>query len=74
MLGCAPVDAFDQHGELRRGQHHRAAGIAHSRPDEAALTEPLAEQAKPIAVQEQDLERVSVLPRKATSGRRMDPS
>ena len=74
-LGCASFDAFYQHGKLRRGQHHRAAGIAHSRPDEAALIKPLAEQAKPIAVSEQDLQRARLLASKGKQvARRMDLS
>ena len=37
----SPVDAFNQHGELRWRERHRAAGIAHPRPDETTLIEPL---------------------------------
>jgi hypothetical protein len=58
----SPVDAFNQHGELRWREHHRTAGIAHPRPDETTLIEPLGEQAETIAVPEQDLQLPRAVP------------
>ena len=40
-FGRSPVDAFNQHGELCWRERHRTAGIAHPRPDETTLIEPL---------------------------------
>jgi len=40
-LGCAPVDAFDQHRELRRCQRDRTVVTGHRRPDKAALIDTL---------------------------------
>ena len=42
-LRRAPVDALDQHGELRRRQRDRAFVARHRRPNEGALVEPLGE-------------------------------
>jgi hypothetical protein len=65
-LGNAPIDAFDQHGELRRRQGDRAARLDHARPHEAALIEPLGEQTQPVPVPEKDLDDLRLLaPRKA---------
>ena len=36
-LRCAPVDALEQHRELRRRQRHRAARFRHARLPEAAM-------------------------------------
>ena len=44
----APVDAFQQHRQLRRRQRHRA--FFRLRPDEAAFLEPLGEQAQTLAI------------------------
>ena len=58
----SPVDAFNQHGELRWRERHRTAGIAHPRPDETTLIEPLGKQAETIAVPVQDLQLARALP------------
>ena len=55
-LRCAPVDAFNQHCELRWRQGDAAFVPHHSRPYEPALIDPLVEQTEPVAVPEQDLD------------------
>lgn len=53
----SPVDAFEQHGQLRRGQQDAAAvGL---RPDEAALLQALGEEAKALAIPPQQLDNVA---------------
>src|SRR6516165_5014101 len=54
----APIEAFDQHRELRRSQSHRAARIAQRWPYEATLLQPLGEETEPVSVPEQDLDCV----------------
>ena len=52
-----PIDALQQHRQLRRRQKHRAVlGLG---PDEAALLEPLREQAKALPVPPQNLDQVT---------------
>ena len=60
-LRRAPIDAFNQHRELRRCERHRAARLAQRRPYEAALLQPLGEQTKSVPIPEQDLHRVRLL-------------
>src|SRR5207244_7799256 len=50
-LRCAPLQPFEQHRQLRRRQHHCA--VFRHGPREAALLQPLGEQAEtlPIPVQ-----------------------
>jgi hypothetical protein len=67
-LGRAPVDAFDQHCKLCRCQRDRAVMACHHRPDKAALVDPLGEQAKTIAISEQDLQHRCLL---AAEGKQM---
>src|SRR5215472_502671 len=55
-LGRSPIDTLDQHRELRWCKRDRAAGLAHPRPNEAALIEPLAEQAQAVSIPKQDLQ------------------
>lgn len=52
-----PVDAFEQHRQLRRCQRH--APVRDLRPDELAVLEPLGEQAQAVAVPSQHLDSVS---------------
>src|SRR5262249_11950003 len=56
----APVNAFDQHCELRRRERYRAARLAQRGPDEPALL--------PVAVPEQNFHRVCF---PATEGEQM---
>src|SRR5206468_3534873 len=53
----APVDALDQHRELRWCQRHRAAGLRHARPPKASVIDALGEQAQPRAIPKQDLQQ-----------------
>jgi len=54
--GPAPVDAFEQHRQLRRRQRHAArCGL---RPDEATTLQSLGQQHQPLAVEPQHLEDV----------------
>ena len=74
-FGHAPVDALDQHRELRRRQRDRAFVPRHPRPHEPALIEPLGEQAQPVAVPEQDLDDLrSFAPEGEQMAARTDPS
>ena len=43
-FGRAPIDAFDQHRELRWRERHRAARLTQRGPYEAALLQPLVTQ------------------------------
>src|SRR5262249_7722683 len=67
-LRRAPVDAFNQHRELRRCECHRAARLAQRRPNEAAVLQPLGEQTESVPIPEQDLHRVRLL---ASEGEQM---
>ena len=51
--------------ELRWRERHRTAGIAHPRPDETTLIEPLGEQAETIAVQNRIFSLRALFPRNA---------
>ena len=74
-LGCAPIDAFDQHRRLRWRQRHGATWIAHSGPDEATLIDALGKQAESVAVPEQDFQSARIPAAEGkTDGRRTDPS
>src|SRR5262249_57525156 len=57
----APIDAFNQYRELCWRERHRAARLAQRRPDEAAVLQPLVEQAESVPIPEQDLHRVGLL-------------
>src|SRR6266404_397264 len=59
-LGCAPVDAVNQHRQLRRVQHQRPTRIDVRRPKEYAVFEPLGEQAEAGAVPEYDLDEIGL--------------
>src|SRR5215210_1185733 len=50
--GPAPVDAFEQHRQLRRSQRHRAGGRL--RPHEAAAFQAFGKQAQPVSVIPED--------------------
>ena len=52
-----PVDAFQQHRQLRRRQAGRT--VFRRRPNDAAFFQPLREQAKALAVPAQHLDRIS---------------
>src|SRR5215470_12757541 len=67
-LRRAPVDAFDQHRELRRRKRYRAARLAQRGPDEVALLQSLGEETQPIAVPEQNFHRVCL---SAAEGKQM---
>jgi len=67
-LRRAPVNAFDQHRELRRRERYRAARLAQRRPDEPALLQSLGEETQPVAVPEQDFHRVRL---SAAEGKQM---
>lgn len=54
-VACPPVDPLQQHRELGRCERHR--GPRHPRPDEAALLQPLREEAQPLTVPPQDLDQ-----------------
>src|SRR5271163_887749 len=60
-LGNPPVDALDQHGELRRTERDGAFEPRHPRPHESALIEPLGEQAQPVSVPKKDLDDLGPL-------------
>jgi exodeoxyribonuclease III len=64
-LGNAPVDALDQHGELRRTERDGAFEPRHPGPHEAALIEPFGEEAQPFPSQKRILTICAFLPRKA---------
>src|SRR5580698_694 len=59
--GCSyrpsPVDAFEQHRELRAAQ--RDDSFVRLRPDEAAPLETFGEQAEPVAVPPEQLDEVA---------------
>jgi hypothetical protein len=57
-LRRAPINAFDQHRKLCRRERHSAARLTQRGPDEVALLQTLGEQTQPVAVPEQDLDRV----------------
>lgn len=59
----APIDAFEQHRELRRRQLHRA--IAGRRPHETASLQPLGEQAEALPVPVQQFDEVTTAATKA---------
>src|SRR6266404_7656063 len=59
-LGCAPVDAVNQHRQLRRVQHQRPARLDVRRPEEYAVLEPLGEQAEAGAVPEHDFDEIGL--------------
>src|SRR5262249_3795112 len=67
-LRRAPVDAFDQHRELRRRKRYRAARLAQRRPDEAALVQSLGKETQPAAVPKQNFHRVRL---SAAEGKQM---
>jgi hypothetical protein len=52
----APVNALDQHRELRRRERHCAARLVYPRPDEPTLIDALGEQAEPVPIPEQHLQ------------------
>jgi hypothetical protein len=53
-LWCAPVDALEQHGELRRRQRYRAARLRQAWPEKIAAVDALGEQAQSRAIPKQD--------------------
>src|SRR4029077_16058117 len=65
---CAPVDAFNEHGELRGCQSNRAFEARHSRPHKPALVDPLREQAKAVTVPKKNLQHRRLL---AAEGKEM---
>jgi hypothetical protein len=66
-LRRAPVNAFDQHRKLCRRERHGAAGLAQRGPDEPALLQSLGEETQPVAVPEQNLDRVATTMRSIES-------
>src|SRR3954451_438476 len=58
-----PVDPFQQHRQLCRRQHRHA--LLGSRPDEAPSLQPLSEQAQPIAIPPQQLQKIAAATAKA---------
>ena len=52
-----PVDAFQQHRQLRRRQQYRA--FFRLWPDEAACLEPLGEEAQSLTIPAQDLDQIA---------------
>src|SRR5204863_1297398 len=60
LLGDAPLQAFKQHGHLRRRQSNRT--FLGDRPREAALLQALGEQAEALAVPVQNLDQVTSAP------------
>lgn len=59
-----PIDALDEHGELRRGQADRLPRSANRRPFEDPMLEPLGEMAEPGAVPVEDLDEVCLAAKK----------
>src|SRR6202453_350519 len=59
-LGRAPVDAVDQHRQLRRVQHQRPTRVDVRRPKEYAVLEPLAEEAEAGAIPEHNFDEVGL--------------
>ena len=55
--GTAPVDAFEQHRQLRRTQGHRAMGRLG--PHELARFEPLGEQTQPVTIPPQEFHPIT---------------
>lgn len=53
-----PVDALDQHGELRRSETDSLISSAEGRPFEDPVLKPLGEEARPGAVLVDDLDEV----------------
>jgi len=60
-LWYSPVDTLEQHRELRRRQHHRAARLCRARPHELRTFDPLGEQTQPCPIPKQDLQERSIL-------------
>src|SRR3546814_300860 len=58
-LGTPPVDAFEQHRKLRRGEAH-LAGLG-DRPDETAAVHALREEAQALAVIPEQLDQIAAL-------------
>src|SRR3546814_11886369 len=56
-LGTPPVDAFEQHRKLRRGEAH-LAGLG-DRPDETAAVHALREEAQALAVLPEQLDQIA---------------
>src|SRR5690606_8357244 len=52
-----PIDAFEQHRQLRRCQMHDT--VLRARPDEAAALQALVEKTQPLAVPPQHLDPVA---------------
>ena len=60
-----PIDALDQHRELRRRQRHRAARLRHARPPKTSMIHALDEQAQPpVPSRNRIFKREAFLPRK----------
>jgi hypothetical protein len=59
-LGCAPIDAVNQHRQLCRGQHQRPTRFDVRRPQEHAVLEPFGEKAKAAAIPVHDLDEVGL--------------
>jgi len=56
-LRNAPIDAFQQHRQLRRRQRYRTT--RRTRPDEPSTFQALGEQAHPLAVPPQHLDQIT---------------
>src|SRR5229473_761004 len=59
-LGCAPVDAVNQHRQLHRVQHQPPTRLDVRRPEEDAVLEPRVEEAEACASPEHNFEEVGV--------------